>query len=52
MCIVAIEYNLMEQFHGFLARTLFSRDVIIFGIDYSSSSHTDNCKNNFSVLGE
>ena len=24
-----------------------ARDVIIFGVDNSSSSHTDNCKNNF-----
>ena len=30
----------------------FARNVIIFGVDNSSSSHSDNCKNNFSVLGE
>ena len=29
-----------------------ARNVIIFGIDNSSSSHTDNPKNNFLVLGE
>ena len=29
-----------------------SRDVIIFGVDNSSSSHADHCKNNFLVLDE
>ena len=29
----------------------FARNVIIFDIDNSSSSHTDNRKNNFLVLG-
>ena len=28
------------------------RDVIIFGVDNSSSSHADHCKNNFLVLDE
>ena len=30
----------------------FSRNVTIFGVDNSSSSHADNCKNIFLVLGE
>ena len=30
----------------------FARNVIIFGVDNSSSSHYDNRKNNFLVLGE
>ena len=30
----------------------FARNVIIFGVDNSSSSHSDNCKNNFLILGE
>ena len=30
----------------------FARNVIIFGVYKSSSSHSDNHKNNFSVLGE
>ena len=30
----------------------FARNVITFGVDNSSSSHTDNRKNNFSILGE
>ena len=30
----------------------FARSVIIFGVDNSSSSHVDNCKNNFLILGE
>ena len=30
----------------------FARNVVIFGVDNSSSSHTDNQKNNFLVLGE
>ena len=25
----------------------FARNVVIFGVDVSSSSHADNCKNNF-----
>ena len=29
-----------------------ARNVIIFGVDNSSSSHVDNQKNNFLVLGE
>ena len=29
-----------------------ARNGIIFGGDYSSSSHADNCNNNFLVLGE
>ena len=28
------------------------RIFVIFDVDNSSSSHTDNCKNNFLVLGE
>ena len=30
----------------------FARNVVIFGVDISSSSNTDNCENNFLVLGE
>ena len=30
----------------------FARNVLIFGIDNNSSSHTDNQKNNLLVLGE
>ena len=30
----------------------FARNVVIFSCDNSSSSHTDNRKNNFLVLGE
>ena len=30
----------------------FARSVVIFGVDDSSSSHTDNRKNNFLVLNE
>ena len=30
----------------------FARNVIIFGADNSSSSHSDNWENNFLVLGE
>ena len=30
----------------------FARNAIIFGIDNTSSSHTDNRKNNFLVLNE
>ena len=30
----------------------FARNVIIFGIDKSSSSYSDNRKNNFLILGE
>ena len=30
----------------------FARNVVIFGVDNSSSSHSDNRKNNFLILGE
>ena len=30
----------------------FARNVVIFDVDDSSSSHTDNRKNNFLVIGE
>ena len=30
----------------------FAGNVVIFGIDNSSSSHSDNCKNNFLILDE
>ena len=30
----------------------YARNVVIFDVDHSSSSHADNLKNNFSVLGE
>ena len=30
----------------------FARNVIIFGADNSSSPHSDNRKNNFSILGQ
>ena len=30
----------------------FARNVIIFEVDNSSSSHSDNCKNNLLILGE
>ena len=30
----------------------FARNVVIFGADNSSSSHTDNQRNKFLVLGE
>ena len=30
----------------------FARNIVIFGVDNSSSSHADNRKNNFLVLGE
>ena len=30
----------------------FAKNVVIFGAGSSLSSHTDNCKNKFSMLGE
>ena len=30
----------------------FVRNGLIFGVSNSSSSHTDNCKNNCLILGE
>ena len=30
----------------------YARNVISFGVDNSSSSHSENCQNNFSILGE
>ena len=36
----------MEQACGAFGNG-FSRNVVIFGVDNSSSSYTDNCKNDF-----
>ena len=30
----------------------FARNAVMFGVDNSSSSHADNCKNSFLVLSE
>ena len=30
----------------------YGKNIIVLGIDNSSSSHADNCKNSFLVLGE
>ena len=30
----------------------FGRNVVIFGVNNSSLSHSDNCSNNFLILGE
>ena len=49
-CIVA-----MEAFDGAGSWNFgddFARNVVICGVDNSSSSHADNCKNNFLVLGK
>ena len=32
--------------------TDYAKNVLTFGVDNSSSSHADNCKNNFLVLGK
>ena len=49
-------YNGWEkEFDGKGSRSFgndFARNVVIFGVDNSSSSHTDNRKNNFLVLVE
>ena len=49
-CIVTIEEKLMEQEdRGVLVMT---RNVVIFGVDNSSSSHADDYRNGFLALGE
>ena len=43
-----------QQFEGAVSWSFsneFARNVVFFGVDNSSSSHTDNHKNNFLVLG-
>ena len=40
----------MEKVRG-VSVLAFARNVVIFGVDNSSSSHTDN-KKNFLVLGD
>lgn len=30
----------------------FTKNIVIFGVENSLSSHIDNCKSNFLVLGE
>ena len=39
------------EVHGVFGNDIF-RNVLIFGVDNSSSSHSDNRKNNFLILGE
>ena len=39
----------MEKVHGVLMITL--KCYNIWGVDSSSSSHTDNLKNNFLIIG-
>ena len=39
----------MEKVHGVL---VIARNILIFGVDNSSLSHTNNQKRNFLVLGE
>ena len=46
MYIVAIEQHLMENESGSFGND-YARNIIIFGVDNTSLSHTDNLKNNF-----
>ena len=50
MYIVDREYYFIVQVHGALLMTLL--EMLIIGVDNSSSSHSDNCKNNFILLSE
>ena len=43
MCIVVMEWSFGND---------YTRNITIFGVDNSSSSHANNLKNNFSILGE
>ena len=43
---------MIEKGHGVLAMSFFARNVSIFGVDNSWSSHTNNRKNKFLVFGE
>ena len=45
------EQHLIEEFYWIFSND-FVRNVIIFGVDNSSLSHTNNRKYNFLVLGE
>ena len=51
MCIVAAEYYLIVHVHRILVMTLLE-NVIMFRVDNNLSSHAENRKNNFLVLGE
>ena len=44
------EYYFIVQVHRALVMALL--EMLIIGVDNSSSSHSDNCKNNFILLGE
>ena len=44
-----MEKHLMKKVGGIYDTVT---NVVIFGVDNSSSSHADNLKNNFLVLGE
>ena len=49
--MVAMEYHLLAQVQGVFGND-FARNVVILGVDNSSSSHANNCKNQFLVFGE
>ena len=49
MYTAATEQHLMEKVNGVFVLTTLN---IIFGVSNSSSSHTDNLKNDFLILGE
>ena len=51
MYIADTEYLLAVHVRGAFDNG-FARDVIVFGVDNSSLSHSDNHKNNFLILGE
>ena len=46
-----MEYHLMEKVSGVLVMILL-KNFIIFGVNNNSSSHTDNLKSDFLILGE
>ena len=46
MCIAAMEQHLIKKDEWSFGNDL-AKNVIIFGFDNSSSSHTDNLKNDF-----
>ena len=44
--------TVLDALGSWIFGNYFARNVVIFGVDNSSSSHTDNRRNNFLVLGE
>ena len=51
-CIVTMEEHFMEKVSGILVMTQNAKNVVTCGVDGDSSSHSDNHKKDFLMLGK